>query len=491
LKKNKLSPIIITIIIFIFILALRLPTISNNPVEIGDMWRQADTESIARNFTQDKFNILYPQFNYDGPLPNYIQLEFQITTYIIAILYNIFGHSYTIARAVSLFFFMLSTLYLFLIGKKIYNTKTANIIIIIYGLIPINLFYSRAIMPESALLFFFLGSYYHFLKWLDDESWLHIILSALMTALAISQKTPAIFIGIPMLLLALGKFKLKVFNKLQLWVFGVLSLVPPFLYIIWSGKIAEFTFVSNIADKHILPKMFLSLKAPETWLFFEDSLPEEFTILLLVLSSIGLLTLFTKKELPILLLTLAMIVETLLIVSIIKLEYYMIFLAPIVALLSGKTIYFINDKLFRGKYRNLFFNVIIGSFIIFLGFTTSKIVEPKFEEVSPTINFAQFIDDNTQRGDLIVIGYLDPARLSLSNRQGWRANLNYYDYIPTGAKDEINYYVENGATHFIVHKNYIYGDKNYEYINYLNENFKKESFPDGYAIYYLSENPIQ
>ena len=83
MRTNK--GIIITIIIMLLIFLMRMPGITNAPPEMGDLWRQPDTESIARNFVDHEFNILRPQFNYDGALPNYIQLEFQITTFIIAV----------------------------------------------------------------------------------------------------------------------------------------------------------------------------------------------------------------------------------------------------------------------------------------------------------------------------------------------------------------------------------------------------------------------
>ena len=231
-KKPDLG-LIITLIIFLFIFALRLPYIANSPAEMGDMWRQPDTESIARNFAEQRFNIFYPQFNYDGPLPNYIQLEFQVTTFIIAVLYKLFGHSYIIARLVPTVFFMFSALYLYLICRDIYDRQMAWIAVLIYGLIPLNLFYSRAIMPESALLFFFLGAYYHFAV-LDrkhpPDAVGHIY------SLAISQKTPRCSLALP----CWGSVY-KIQGPLKrgvLWTFAAVA-VPPYLYIKWSEGISN------------------------------------------------------------------------------------------------------------------------------------------------------------------------------------------------------------------------------------------------------------
>lgn len=471
--------LIITLIIFVLIFAIRLPYIGNSPAERGDMWRQPDTESIARNFVDHHFNIFYPQFNYDGPLPNYIQLEFQVTTFIIAILYKIFGHSYVIARLVPTIFFMLSALYLYLIAKKIYDREMAWITTLIYGLIPLTLFYSRAIMPESAVLFFFLGAYYHFLQWMDKEKNYELIISGIFTALAISQKTPAIFIGLAMLGLCILKYRHHFIKKGILWVFAAIALIPPYMYIRWSGSIAEFKFVSGIAEKHIFPKMISSLFTPEPWMFFKDMLPDVFTGALLILSVIGLITFRRKKDEPILFLAIAVIIETLLIVSVIKFKYYLIFLTPAVALLSGKAIYLAIKKHKIG--------IILS--ILFIGYlfnTSITRTEPYYEELTSIINFAQFIDDNTEEEDLVVISYLDPSRLSLSSRRGWRANISLYDHIPTDIEGELKYLIDNGAKYFIVHNDYIYKDQDKKYLEYLNENFEKVIFEDGYVKYILN-----
>ena len=48
-------------------------------------WRQGDTAAIARNFARLQFNIMYPQTTYNGPPPNYVELELQIVPFLAAI----------------------------------------------------------------------------------------------------------------------------------------------------------------------------------------------------------------------------------------------------------------------------------------------------------------------------------------------------------------------------------------------------------------------
>ena len=52
---------------------LRLKGI-HNPLLDHPGWRQGDEASIARNFAALRYNIFYPQTNYNGPPPNYCLL---------------------------------------------------------------------------------------------------------------------------------------------------------------------------------------------------------------------------------------------------------------------------------------------------------------------------------------------------------------------------------------------------------------------------------
>ena len=69
---------------------LRLKGI-HDPIFDHPGWRQGDTAAIARNFAQLQYNILFPQTDYDGPPPNYVDRELQIVPFLAATLYKLFG----------------------------------------------------------------------------------------------------------------------------------------------------------------------------------------------------------------------------------------------------------------------------------------------------------------------------------------------------------------------------------------------------------------
>lgn len=472
----NIKEIFITLIIFLFIFLLRIPYINQSPYEQGERWRQSDTESIARNFVEYNFNIFYPQFNYDGPMPNYVQLEFQITTYIIAILYKIFGYRYLLARAVSIIFYMGSCIFLYLIGKRIYSIEQSRIALILYGIVPINVFFSRAIMPEASALFFYLGAFYFFYQWTERTKLNYILISSIFTALAISQKIPTIFIGIPMIFMALKKYKAKVFNTWELYFFGLVSLFIPFLYFRMVKSIAEFKFVNDIAQKHIFTRFLQDFFTKEAIEFFQVKFPQGYTIQLLFFFLIGMLMINWKTEYAIGIWLASMILELILIVAVIRLYYYLIFIGPLIALIASKPLL----VLWKHKYGGIWITLII----IWIAYSSYKELLPYYVEKTELIKQADMVKRYTKKEDLIVIGTPDPALLNASERKGWRANIKYYDYIPKEPIQEIEYFINNGAKYFVPMKGWIANDTG-EYKEYLNKNFEKIVDDEGYYIYKL------
>ncbi len=467
-------------LLLLFIFTTRLPYLTHSPFESGESWRQGDTESMARNFVEERFNLFFPQLNYDGAAPNYAQLEFQITTFLIAILYKIFGISYLFARLVPLLFFIGSAYFLYLITKKYYPVETAWLSTALYAIFPLNVYFSRAIMPESAALFFFLGAFYFFNEWIEKEkNWL-IVTSALMTALAIAVKTPAIFVGIPMLAMSLIKYRKRIFFIWQLCFFAGVSLLLPFIYFKWLESVAEFTFVSNIGAKHIIPEFATALFTPEALTFFQTHLPKSFTLISLLLFMIGVLTINWKKEYPIAILMIAIILEVITIVAVIRFPYYLIFLGPIVAIIAGKGLAY----LLRIRFGSVPIMLILG----IISFSSYTGVEAMFEEKVTLLTQAEIVKEKTEKEDLIVVGTFSPDLINASERKGWRANINYYDFIPQGPEAELQYFIEHGAKYFIPAQGYIYNDKDGEYHHYLEKNFEKISvIHDGkdYSFYRL------
>ncbi len=187
-----------------------------------------------------------------------------------------------------------------------------------------------------------------------------------------------------------------------------------------------------------------------------------------------------KVEYPIGVWMLAIILEVITIVAVIRFNYYLVFLGPVMAIIAAKAL----ATFLRWKYGVIPIIVILA----IIGFVSYQQVEPRFVEKTTILKQAEFVKQYTEKDDLIVVGTFSPELLNASERKGWRANIKYYDYIPEGPEDELNYFIERGAKYFVPAKGYIYDDDDQAYRNYLETHFEKITIiePDGdYSLYKL------
>jgi 4-amino-4-deoxy-L-arabinose transferase-like glycosyltransferase len=225
-SRNRLK-LIHYILIFSFL--IRLYHI-NFPVSGWHSWRQSDTASIAKNFYENGYNILYPQIDWGGKTPGYVESEFQLFPFIVSLFYGVFGVSDFYGRFLAVIFSLFTIYGLYMLVRKIISEKTALWGAFIYAIIPLNIYYSRAFMPESMMLMFIVYGIYFFLLWLENEKWSYFIFSALFISLAVLLKIPTLYVGLPILWLAIQKYGKKVFANVTLWIYSLIILVPVALW---------------------------------------------------------------------------------------------------------------------------------------------------------------------------------------------------------------------------------------------------------------------
>jgi 4-amino-4-deoxy-L-arabinose transferase-like glycosyltransferase len=140
-------------------LGIRLIEISQPFIDAWS-WREADVAMIAENFYRTGFNIFYPQVNWVGNAPGYVGIEFPLVSFIAALLYGILGVQDWIGRSVSVLFYAISLLFLYLLVGKIAHASGALVAVAIYTLTPLSIIASRAFMPDMAILSFSIMALY-------------------------------------------------------------------------------------------------------------------------------------------------------------------------------------------------------------------------------------------------------------------------------------------------------------------------------------------
>jgi 4-amino-4-deoxy-L-arabinose transferase-like glycosyltransferase len=208
-------------VILIAAFAMRLYHIGA-PIVGVQSWRQADTASIAMNYHKNGYDFLHPQVNWGGDSSGYVETEFPVYAFLVAVLYKIFGFSELWGRFLSVICWIIGTYFLYLLVKKHINHACALWSCILFSILPLSLYYSRAFLPESSLIMCSIIGVFYFSKWLTTGKNSHFFFSAVFISLACLIKIPTLYIGLPLLSLAWVKYGVKTFKQWRLWIFALI-----------------------------------------------------------------------------------------------------------------------------------------------------------------------------------------------------------------------------------------------------------------------------
>jgi 4-amino-4-deoxy-L-arabinose transferase-like glycosyltransferase len=209
-----------------------------NVVDIGhgvdgrsrELWREADVAGIARNFVREGMRISYPRIDWRGDGPGYVEMEFPIYPYLIAVGYKVFGIHEIIGRLIT-YAVALLTLCVFLrLASFLLPPPGAAVAGIFYALNPLVVRLGNTIQPEPFMLLGYVAATYAFIRWLDDGRWQWYVSALLLTTFAILAKAPAAHIGVVFLLFTLWRRGGRAWRDPRLWAFAVLALLPPVLW---------------------------------------------------------------------------------------------------------------------------------------------------------------------------------------------------------------------------------------------------------------------
>jgi len=245
----------LAIMMSILAVAVRLICI-NQPYIDNWSWRQSDVAAIARNYFQGGFHFTRPQIDWAGDQPGYVGTEFPILPFVAAICYKMFGVHEWVGRVQALILFAVSLPFFFLLVRKILGETAAMWALLFYCFAPLGIMASRCFMPDIPSLALSIIGLYFFQRWIDESElatgrvrpiggpdWRTRSTSFLIAAIAISLsiliKLPSVLIGAPVACLAFQRFKFSAFQRLDLWIFAAIALLPSALWYGHAHQIAS------------------------------------------------------------------------------------------------------------------------------------------------------------------------------------------------------------------------------------------------------------
>ena len=210
----------------------------SQPLVDAQNWRQTDTAAIARNFYEEGMNPLYPRVDWRGRTEGYVESEFSLFPWLVAFFYKLSGDIWEgWGRLLSGIFSALTVFLLFLLGAGLYGRRVGHFAALVFTLSPLEIFYGRAFMPEALMLLCSVGAVWAFWMWTEGGGRGWFFTAAMFTALAILVKLPALYLGLPLLFLAYGKYGRRTWARSELWLFALLALLPPLLWYLHAHRL--------------------------------------------------------------------------------------------------------------------------------------------------------------------------------------------------------------------------------------------------------------
>lgn len=475
-KRCCLGAVLFLTAVFLVIQSGRFGVLPWNDI---DSWRQTDTYSIARNFVQFDMDPLRPQLNYDGVADNYSQLELQIIPFISALLFRLTGTmDPVICRVLCLIFFMGSAVFVYLLLRDFAGEVPAVFGYGVYLFLPLSLVMAASIQPEACALFAYCGGVYFLRRFQLTVKYRFLAAASALTAVAIMEKMPAAFVGLLFLYVLLSVMGRSFYKNPWFYYCGAITLLPPVLLIVYGSANSTFRFIDGIATKHILTSEIFSVFTRSGLRFFYDSFQTYFGWAAVVLAVLGALLLLEKEYRFVLVWTLAFALECATIVAVIKFPHYLVFILPVCAMLAALAV---KDML--GHRRSLVAAACV--FTVFSFWLTGRELWQDIFESDMNGEIGSFIEMNTDFNDGIAIGSMHPVCINAANRRGYRANINYYDYIPSDPAGELEYFAEHGVRWMVVVQGAIDWDSDGSYLGYLQEHYPVYAVGEYCTIYDL------
>jgi hypothetical protein len=230
-------------------------------------WRQGDTAAIARNFARLRFDIMYPQTLYNGPPPNYVELELQIVPFLAAGLYRIFGIHEVFGRLVALGFSLGTVVMLACFGRWLFRSTVAGWLgAFFFAVFPGSVYYGRTFMPDGVMLFFLTAALYAAARYfVEDErqSLRGAAAAAGLLALAYLAKPVSALALAPLTGLLITRARAgRTLRALPLAIVFAAPLLVLYLYDRRVASYAEWHWASGIAQLHVFPALRAAASTP-------------------------------------------------------------------------------------------------------------------------------------------------------------------------------------------------------------------------------------
>jgi len=408
---------------------VRIPFLTA-PIADRQSWNQCSTATVIRNFATKDFDLFHPQWDVLDPgttEPNIEAEEAPIYSGAAALLYRLFGAGHAWPRLLSILGMALGGLFLFRLGRRLFDPATGVLGLVLWQLGPYPWFFGRTIMSDPWMLAASIAAADYFHKWLERDETADLYKAGLATCLAGLFKAFSLHIGILFLIAAIWRRGPGVIKDKRLYIFGAISLALPLAWIWYASRIGSLGNVlaepgGTIAGAPHLWGDFGLLFKPEFWAKIQSRVfDRSLTPVVTLLAGASLVFSATRKKSGYLWLWMFSVLCYVMIVRSGNLEhnYYQLPFTPPLALLAGAGLTGLTQKAGMRISKDKFLFAVLLVFLVVSGLY----VRAEYRQDLSSVRAGELAREFSAPGDILLV--LDPGAtrknqvLYHANRRGW------------------------------------------------------------------------
>ena len=436
-RSGRLAWLAGLVAILTIALALRLHGIAD-PMLDHPGWRQGDTAAIARNFALSRFNIMYPQAMYNGPPPNYVELELQIVPYAAAALYKLFGVHEIIGRLLSIAFSLGTVVVVAYFARWLFRSGAAGLFAaFVFAALPGSVYYGRTFMPDAAMVFFLTAALFATAYFLADRE-----RPRTRTLLGVTALISLAYLAKPVAVVAVVPIVALLFERLLRrrplpWLQATVVLVVPLLVLaLYDRRVASYAqwhWASGITRLHVAPALVAALTSGSAFAAKLAAFGSTFLLLhatllggvfswLAIGAFIALPWLRTRSRSLLWAWLAGGLAYAYVVVTVERVDYYLLLLLPLCSLVigggAGALLVAVRDSVGAPAARY----ALIAAFALvgLMGLVQSRAaVAAYYQYNAHAYRDARTLDRALPPGALVVIGHYGPDIQYYVDRFGW------------------------------------------------------------------------
>jgi hypothetical protein len=410
-------------------------------------WRQADTATIARNFTRDRFDPIRPEIDARGMRTDgTVETGLELMAILAAVAAKGVGFSTHLGRLISACAFPFAAVLLYRFTRDRYGERVGLVTAWIYSFgLPLSMFMDRAFMNESLLALLSIVSLRAAQQYVAGRR-LHFATLVVASTLLGLIKPPYLVVWAPIAGLFIERHGWRALFRVDLLLGVAVNLVAVFLWF----RHAHAIFVQNALSFGISNNMFSveTLTSVEYWqVIFSHLSRDVFTPLVLALALYGLVRSLAMRRWAEgggavgFLVYLFVVTE-----GNRHQNYYQLVIAPIGAVLAGLGIIeWVGRLAALGQWREdrrAIVTAILVSVCVFSTFIRSASFHSWYEVDSARLRLCQDLGPTLKPQDRVAfIGTFSPDVLFCLDHRGWLYSettpANELRYLATAPADVV------------------------------------------------------